>query len=167
MKKHLMWSFLCSDGELLGVLYFRITPDFSFLTAEITSSFDKVALIFSALILVGLIAIFIVSSRAVRERNKVQEELFVEHEENLEKQIRLEKESLFTKAYLPYAPPKQKRLWGSSKMMSEDETPKISMNSNNGSLPIPTLSQELFMTWVVRSDINTDYQSNVRTNVNS
>jgi K+-sensing histidine kinase KdpD len=85
------------DGEFLGVLYMRITPDFTFLTSEIQSSFNKVSLIFSALILIGLIAIFIVSSRAVRERNRVQEELFVEHEQNLEKQIRLEKESLFTK----------------------------------------------------------------------
>jgi hypothetical protein len=85
------------DGEFLGVLYMRITPDFTFLTSEIQSSFDKVSLIFSALILIGLIAIFMVSSRAVKERNKVQEELFVEHEQNLEKQIQLEKESLFTK----------------------------------------------------------------------
>ncbi|MBN1399080.1 MAG: sensor histidine kinase [Bacteroidetes bacterium] len=85
------------DGELLGVLYFRISPDFSFLTTEIATSFDRVALIFTTLILAGLIGIFVVSSRAVRERNKVQEELFLEHEENLEKQIRLEKESLFTK----------------------------------------------------------------------
>lgn len=85
------------DGEYIGVLYMRITPDFSFLTAEIQSSFDKVSFISSALILIGLVAIFIVSSNTVRERNKVQEELFIEHEQNLEKQIRLEKESLFTK----------------------------------------------------------------------
>jgi hypothetical protein len=85
------------DGEYIGVLYMRITPDFSFLTSEIQSSFDKVSLISSALMLVGLLAIFIVSSNTVRERNKVQEELFIEHEQNLEKQIRLEKESLFTK----------------------------------------------------------------------
>jgi signal transduction histidine kinase len=85
------------DGEYLGVMYMRVTPDFTFLTTEIQSSFDKVALTFLALIFVGLMAIFIISSRAVRERNKAQEELFVEHEQNLEKQIRLEKESLFTK----------------------------------------------------------------------
>jgi signal transduction histidine kinase len=85
------------DGEYLGVLYMRITPDFSFITAEIQSSFDKAFFVFSILILIGMIGIFIVSSRAVRERNRVQEELFREHEQNLERQIRLEKESLFTK----------------------------------------------------------------------
>jgi len=85
------------DGEYLGVVYFRIKPDFSFLTSEIQLSFGKVSLIVSALILIGLGAIFVISSNAVRERDKAQEELFKEHEENLRKQIRLEKESLFTK----------------------------------------------------------------------
>ncbi|MCX7984834.1 MAG: ATP-binding protein [Bacteroidetes bacterium] len=85
------------DGEYLGVLYMRVTPDFSFLTSEIQASFDKVFLIITLLILGGLVGIFIVSSRAVQERNRVQEQLFKEHEQNLERQIRLEKESLFTK----------------------------------------------------------------------
>ncbi len=85
------------DGEYSGVLYLRITPDVSFLTSEIQASFNKVSLIFTALIFIGLVVIFVVSSSSVRERNKAQEELFIEHEQNLEKQIRLEKESLFTK----------------------------------------------------------------------
>ena len=75
----------------------RITPDFSFLTEEVQSNFGEVSIIFSALIVVGLIAIFIVSSQAVRERNEMQDQLLTEHEEYLENQIRLEKESLFTK----------------------------------------------------------------------
>ena len=85
------------DGEYLGVMYMKITPDFSFLTHEVSSNFDKVALIYSTLILLGLIAIFYVSSQAVQERNEAQQKLFEEHEENIKKQIRLEKESLFTK----------------------------------------------------------------------
>lgn len=85
------------DGEYLGVMYMRITPDFSFLTEEVSSNFDKVAIIYTTLILIGLIAIYVVSSQAVKERNEVQQKLFEEHEENLRKQIRLEKESLFTK----------------------------------------------------------------------
>jgi hypothetical protein len=85
------------DGEYIGVLYMRITPEFEFLTSEVQANFDKASIIFSALIFVGLIIIFIVSSRAVNERNEAQERLFVEHEQNLEKQIQLEKESLFTK----------------------------------------------------------------------
>jgi hypothetical protein len=85
------------DGEYRGVLYMRITPEFSFLTEEVRANFDKTSIIFSALIFVGLITIFIVSSHAVEERNEAQEKLLAEHEENLKKQIQLEKESVFTK----------------------------------------------------------------------
>ena len=85
------------DGEYLGVMYLKIAPDFSFLTDEIRVNFDKVSLIYSSLIFFGLIAIFFVSSQAVKERNEVQERLFEEHKENFKREIRFEKESLFTK----------------------------------------------------------------------
>ncbi len=85
------------DGEYLGVMYLKITPDFSFLTEEISANFDKVSLVYSSLIFIGLIAIFFVSSQAVKERNEAQAKLFDEHKEVLKQQIRFEKESLFTK----------------------------------------------------------------------
>lgn len=85
------------DGEYIGVMYMRITPDFSFLTEEVSSNFSKVAIVYTTLIFIGLIAIFLVSSQAVKERNEAQTKLYHEHEENLKSQIRLEKESLFTK----------------------------------------------------------------------
>lgn len=85
------------NGEYLGVMYLKVTPDFSFLTEEISSNFDKVSLLYSSLIFLGLIAIFLVSSQAVKERNDAQKKLYEEHAENLEKQIKFEKESLFTK----------------------------------------------------------------------
>lgn len=85
------------DGEYIGVMYMRITPDFSFLTEEVSNNFNKVTIIYTSLIFIGLIVIFLVSSQAVKERNEAQSKLYEEHEENLKKQIRLEKESLFTK----------------------------------------------------------------------
>ena len=85
------------QGEYLGALYMCITPDFTFLTDEVKGNFNRVSIVFSALIVVGLIAIFIVSSQAVQERDDMQKRLFAEHQEYLENQIRLEKESLFTK----------------------------------------------------------------------
>lgn len=85
------------DGEYIGVMYMRITPDFSFLTEEVSNNFNKVAIIYTSLIFIGLLVIFLVSSQAVKERNEAQNKLYEEHEENLKKQIRLEKESLFTK----------------------------------------------------------------------
>jgi hypothetical protein len=85
------------EGEYVGALYMRITPDFTFLTDEVKANFSRVSIVFSALIVVGLIAIFIVSSQAVQERDDMQKRLFAEHQEYVENQIRLEKESLFTK----------------------------------------------------------------------
>ena len=85
------------DGEYIGVMYMRITPDFSFLTEDISANFNKVAIVYTSLIFIGFIAIFLVSSQAVKERNEAQQKLYEEHKENLKKQIRLEKESLFTK----------------------------------------------------------------------
>ncbi len=85
------------EGEYLGALYMRMTPDFSFLTDEIKSGFERSSLLFSALIVIGLIGIFVVSSHAVEERDDMQRRLYAEHEGYLANQIRLEKESLFTK----------------------------------------------------------------------
>ena len=84
-------------GEYVGVLYIRITPDFTLLTDEVQSNFDEVSFAFSGLIFLGLIVMYIVSSGAVKERNEVQGRLLVEHQANLMKQIQLEKESIFTK----------------------------------------------------------------------
>jgi hypothetical protein len=84
-------------GEYVGALYIRISPDFTLLTEEVQSNFDRVSFAFSALVVLGLIVMYVVSSNAVNERNEARERLFEEHQANLEKQIRLEKESLFTK----------------------------------------------------------------------
>ena len=155
------------DGEFLGVMYLRITPDFTFLTSEIQSSFNKVSLIFSALILIGLIAIFIVSSRAVKERNRVQEELFVEHEQNLEKQIQLEKESLFTKR-IYHTHHKAEKIMGFIK----DDVRR--MNTDNlGELKQRVITYSNFISRIIYDmkwydqDINTIVNSMFRTNINS
>ncbi len=84
-------------GEFVGALYVRISPDFTLLTDEVQANFDRVSFAFSALVVLGLIVMYVVSSNAVRERNEARERLFEEHQANLEKQIRLEKESIFTK----------------------------------------------------------------------
>lgn len=85
------------DGEYLGAMYMRITPNFDFLTEEVVSSYKSISIIYSILIFFGLIAIFLVSSQAVKERNEAKQRLLEEHEENIKNQVRAEKESLFTK----------------------------------------------------------------------
>lgn len=85
------------DGEYLGAMYMKITPSFEFITDEIASNYDSISIIYSILIFFGLISIFLVSSQAVKERNEAKQKLLEEHEENIKNQVRVERESLFTK----------------------------------------------------------------------
>lgn len=84
-------------GEVIGALYMRNTPDFSFITNQIISSFDETSVIYLSLILLGLLAMYFISSYTVKERDEAQKQLFDEHERSLTKQINYEKELLFTK----------------------------------------------------------------------
>jgi Histidine kinase-, DNA gyrase B-, and HSP90-like ATPase len=155
------------DGEYVGVLYMRVRPDFSFLTTEIQSSFDKVALVFSAFIFFGLIAIFVVSSWVVSERDKAQEELFIEHQENLAKQIRLEKESLFTRR-IYHTHHKAEKIMGFIKndvrMMNADNLPELKKRVNTYSNFISRIIYD--MKWYDQ-DMNTIVNPMFHTNINS
>ncbi len=84
-------------GEYKGAVYFKNTPDFSFLTAGIFSNYDETSLIYLSLISLGLLSMYFISSYTVRERDEAQKLLFEEHENNLKKQITIEKELAFTK----------------------------------------------------------------------
>ena len=84
-------------GEFVGALYMRTAPDFSFITREITTSYDQTAVTFSALILFGLLAMFYISSYTLGARNDAQRLLFEREKEHLSEQINHEKEMLFTK----------------------------------------------------------------------
>ncbi|HQU73980.1 MAG TPA: ATP-binding protein [Calditrichia bacterium] len=85
------------NGEFVGAVYVKNSPDFSFVTREVIASYDETALIFAALILFGLVAVFYISSYLVNERDEVQQTLFEEREEHLTEQINRRKESMFTK----------------------------------------------------------------------
>jgi signal transduction histidine kinase len=84
-------------GEYLGAIYMKNTPDFSFITHEIIASYDETAFIFAALIILGLMAMFYISSYTVKERDEAQQLLFKEREAHLREMINREKEELFTK----------------------------------------------------------------------
>lgn len=84
-------------GEFMGALYMKNTPDFGFLSREIISSYDEIALTFSGLILFGLLAMFYIFSFTMKERNAAQQLLFQKEKEHFAEQIRHEKEMLFTK----------------------------------------------------------------------
>lgn len=84
-------------GEFAGALYMKNSPDFTFITREILSSFNESMFIFTGLILFGLLAMFYISSYTVKERDRAQELLFQERERQLKERIHYQKEALFTK----------------------------------------------------------------------
>jgi len=84
-------------GEYIGAVYMRNTPDFSFITDEIISNYDETSIIYISLILLGLLAMYFISSYTVKERDEAQKLLFDEHETSLTKQINYQKELVFTK----------------------------------------------------------------------
>ncbi len=84
-------------GEFVGAMYMRTAPDLSFLTEEMSINYNQTALVYSALIIVGLIAMFYVSTRTLIERNEAQRLLFEEQKQHLTEQINHQKEMLFTK----------------------------------------------------------------------
>lgn len=88
---------LVPNGEFAGAVYMKIVPDFSFISQQLISSYDETAVIFSALILFGLMAMFYISSYTLKERDEAQQLFFMEREEHLRDQINSQKESLFTK----------------------------------------------------------------------
>ena len=84
-------------GEYIGAVYMKNTPDFSFITNQIISGYDETSVIYLSLILLGLLAMYFISSYTVKERDDAQKQLFEEHEINLKKQFNYEKELVFTK----------------------------------------------------------------------
>lgn len=88
---------LVIHGEFIGVVYMKNSTDFSFITDQIIATYDETTLIYISLILLGLLAMYFISSYTVKERDDAQKLLFEEHEENLKKQIDYEKELVFTK----------------------------------------------------------------------
>ncbi|GBD93248.1 sensory histidine kinase AtoS [bacterium BMS3Abin05] len=84
-------------GEYMGALYMKNTPEFSGIASEIISSYNETSLIFVALIFLGLLAMFYISSYTVKERDAARELLYREREKQLEEHIHFQKEALFAK----------------------------------------------------------------------
>jgi hypothetical protein len=84
-------------GEYIGAVYMKNTPDFSFISNQVISNYDETSVIYLSLILLGLLAMYFISSYTVKERDDAQKMLLDEHEVNIKKQINYEKELIFTK----------------------------------------------------------------------
>jgi hypothetical protein len=84
-------------GEYEGAVYLKIHPDVSFISEQILANFNKTVLIFSSLILMGLLAIFYISTYTILERDEAWEILYTEREEHFKEHIAQQKEHMFTK----------------------------------------------------------------------
>jgi hypothetical protein len=84
-------------GEFVGAVYMKNAPDFSFITREISTSYDETALSFTAVILFGLVAMFFISSYTLKERDDAQKRLFDKEKDLFAEQITHQKETHFTK----------------------------------------------------------------------
>jgi signal transduction histidine kinase len=84
-------------GEISGTLYMKILPDFSNIANEISSAYNETGAVFSALILLSLLAVFFATSYSLRERDLAQNQLFNERQEGIRKEIEHEQEAHFTK----------------------------------------------------------------------
>lgn len=83
-------------GELMGAIYMKIEPDFSNIAEEISATYNETGAIFSALILLALLAMFYMSSYMVKERDLAQQQLFEERKIKIKQQIERQKEAIFT-----------------------------------------------------------------------
>ncbi|MFA5803980.1 MAG: ATP-binding protein [Melioribacteraceae bacterium] len=93
---HIFVPFVPS-GEFVGALYMRNTADVSFIQREIVSNYEETSLIYSALFLLGLLAMYYISTYTVKERDETQKLLLEEHERSIKQEIEHYKEAMFTK----------------------------------------------------------------------
>ena len=84
-------------GEFAGAVYMKDTPNFSFITSSIISSYNETSVIYTSLILLGLLAMYYVSAYTVKERDKAQNLFFEERENLIRERTTHEREFLFTK----------------------------------------------------------------------
>ncbi|MBI9071754.1 MAG: HAMP domain-containing histidine kinase [Melioribacteraceae bacterium] len=84
-------------GENVGALYVKYTPDFTSITNELSAGYEGIGFIYTILIFVGFVGMYIITSNTIKERDEAQQLLFLEHEEHLKEKIAHENEALFTK----------------------------------------------------------------------
>jgi hypothetical protein len=85
------------NGEFMGALYMKNTTDVSFIQREIISNYEETSIIYTALFLLGLLAMYYISTYTVKERDEAQKHLLDEHETRIKQKIDHDKEAMFTK----------------------------------------------------------------------
>jgi len=84
-------------GEIVGAVYLNIQPNISSIASIISSSFSKTGAAVSIIILLSLLAVFMITTYVVRERDNAQAVLFAKREDEIKERTELIKEAAFTK----------------------------------------------------------------------
>ena len=85
------------DGEFIGALYMKVTPNFSTLSEEFISTYNDFSRIYLILVFVGMALIYVVFSYTLNQRDKAQKLANIEHDKFLKEKIEREKENAFTR----------------------------------------------------------------------
>lgn len=93
---HVLVPFL-PRGEIVGAVYMKVVPDFSNIVSEITSTHTETGALFSAIILIGLLTMFYITSYTVQQRDQAQQELFGRKKLEMKQDIEHQKEAMFTR----------------------------------------------------------------------
>lgn len=88
---------LAPHGELLGVFYMKNIPDFSSFSDEVLTSYNLIVIIYSSMMLLGLLSMYYISSYTMQERDNAKTIMFEERERYIKEEIEHEKESSFAK----------------------------------------------------------------------
>jgi len=84
-------------GEIVGAVYMKVTPNFNNITKAIIGSYNVSGSFVSVFILLVLLGMFFMTSFLVRERDEVQNLLFLNKEKQIRAEIARQKETFFTK----------------------------------------------------------------------
>lgn len=88
---------LILEGEYTGVLYMQIGLDYRSLIKEISIGYSNISIIFTAVIMLGLLSMFFLSSYMVKERDSALRRLYEEKQIQLTQNVELQKEQLFAR----------------------------------------------------------------------
>ncbi len=84
-------------GEVIGAVHMKISPNFEYILNVISSSFSRTGAFISALILLSLLAVFLITTYVINERDQAQKQLYAQREQQLKDLIEAQKEASFAK----------------------------------------------------------------------
>jgi len=86
---------LMYKGDFSAALYMNIALDYTGILDEIQLSYSTVSMLFTALIILGLLSMFYLSSYMINEREQALHQLFEKQQQQLKTNVELQKEQHF------------------------------------------------------------------------